>query len=465
MKRFMDKDFLLTTPTARTLYHDWASKLPIMDYHCHVSPKEIYENRVFHNLTELWLEGDHYKWRLMRNNGVEEFYITGEASDWEKFYQFAKTLPKAIGNPVYHWCHMELRKYFDYEGILNEKTAELVWKLTEEKLRKERMSVRDLIETSNVVFIGTTDDPLDSLEWHLKLQGDPTMKTKVVPTFRPDRAFHIQKTEWNSYLDSLGELCKRSVSTWKELKEVLRLRMEFFQKCGCRASDHGLEWMVYQQSDETEVEEIFQKGRRGDVLTKKEEILFQSALLEFCGREYARIGWVMQLHLNCLRNPNTKMFQILGPDTGYDCIGPHNGSRSLAQFMDTLEQEGCLPRMILYSLDAGDNAFLDVLSGSFSSEECPGKIQHGAAWWFQDHKRGIEVQLESLSNLGVLGNFIGMLTDSRSFLSYVRHEYFRRILCNLIGKWMENGEYPADMETVTRVVEDICYRNAARFFA
>lgn len=464
MKRFMDKDFLLTTPTARTLYHEYAEKLPIMDYHCHVSPKEIYENRVFHNLTELWLEGDHYKWRLMRNNGVEEYYITGDAPDREKFYQFAKTLPRAMGNPIYHWCHMELRRYFDYEGILNEKTAELVWNLTEEKLRKEKLSVRDLITISNVDFIGTTDDPLDSLEWHLKLQGDPTIKTKVVPTFRPDSLFYIHKKEWNSYVDSLAEICQVSISNWKELKEALRLRMEFFQKCGCRASDHGLEFIVYQKCEETEIEEIFRKGRRGEELTKKEIILFQSGLLEFCGKEYVRLGWVMQIHFNCLRNPNTKMFQILGPDTGYDCIGPHNGSRSLALFLDTLEQEDCLPRMILYSLDAGDNAFLDVLAGSFSAEKCPGKIQHGSAWWFHDHRKGIETHLQSLSSLGMLGNFIGMLTDSRSFLSYVRHEYFRRILCNLIGRWMENGEYPADMETVTSVVEDICYRNAKRFF-
>ena len=464
MKQFLDKDFLLSTETAKNLYHEYAAKMPIIDYHCHVSPKEIFEDKRFENISQVWLSGDHYKWRIMRSNGVDEYYITGGASDREKFQKFAEALPKTIGNPMYHWCHLELKNYFGYEGILNGETAEEVWNLCSEKLKSSDMGVRGLIEKSSVAFIGTTDDPIDSLEWHEKIAADASFKTTVAPSFRPDKALNIDKAGWCEYIKKLSEVSEVEISDFASLKKSLSKRIEYFNEHGCKASDHGLDHMVYETSTETELDEIIKKGLEHEEVSEKESAMLKTALLIFCAEEYVRLGWVMQIHYNCLRNPNSRMFRKIGPDTGFDCIGPKNGSEALAKLLDRLDSENSLPRTILYSLDAGDNAFLDTLIGSFQGTEVPGKLQHGSAWWFNDNKQGMRDQLISLANLSMLGNFIGMLTDSRSFLSYARHEYFRRILCGLIGEWVENGEYPDDIKALGKIAEDISYNNAKRYF-
>ncbi len=464
MKPFMDKDFLLSTPTAQKLFHDYAASQPIVDYHCHVSPREIFEDKRFENITQCWLAGDHYKWRLMRSNGVEEYYITGDAPEREKFQKFAEALPRAIGNPMYHWCHLELKTYFGYEGILNGDTAEEVWNLTKAAFAREDMGVRGLIEKSNVAFIGTTDDPVDSLEWHKKIQEDPTFKTVVGPSFRPDKALNIDKPGWIDYVAQLSRVAEVEIDGIDALEEALRRRMAHFDAHGCRASDHGLDTAVYAPADRAVVDAVVKKGLRGEATTAEEAEVLKTALLLFCGREYTRMGWVMQIHYNCLRNTNSVMMGRLGSDTGFDVIGPHNGSRALVGMLNALYTEEALPRTILYSLDGTDNAFIDTVLGAFQSAEIPGKIQHGSAWWFNDTLIGMQEQLKSLASLSILGNFVGMLTDSRSFLSYTRHEYFRRILCEILGNWVEQGEYPADMDTVGGLVQDICYRNAERYF-
>jgi len=460
----MDKDFLLSTETAKTLYHDFSAKMPIIDYHCHVSPKEIFEDKHFENISQVWLSGDHYKWRIMRSNGVDEYYITGGASDREKFQKFAEALPKVIGNPMYHWCHLELKNYFGYEGVLNGETAEEVWNLTEKILREEGLGVRALIEKSNIAFIGTTDDPIDSLEWHEKIAADDSFRTIVAPSFRPDKALNIDKTGWKEYIAQLSAVSGTEITGIESLKAALHSRIEHFNAHGCKASDHGLDHMVFALADDAELDKIINKGLSGKTVSAEEAAMLKTALLIFCAEEYVRLGWAMQIHYNCLRNPNTAMFNKIGPDTGFDCIGPENGSSALASLLDVLNSKGALPRTILYSLDAGDNAFIDTLIGSFQGTEIPGKLQHGSAWWFNDNKQGMRDQLISLANLSILGNFIGMLTDSRSFLSYTRHEYFRRILCSLFGEWVENGEYPCDIPALGKMVEDISYNNAARFF-
>ncbi len=460
----MDKDFLLSTDTASKLYHDYAEAMPIVDYHCHVSPREIYEDKHFENISQVWLSGDHYKWRIMRSNGVEEKYITGIASDREKFQKFAEALPRAIGNPMYHWCHLELKNYFGYEGVLNGETAEEVWNLTAEKLKSADMGVRGLIEKSNVAFIGTTDDPIDSLEWHRKIAEDETMKTVVGPSFRPDKALNIDKAGWKEYIETLSAVAGMEIDGLDALEKALHSRIEHFHVNGCKASDHGLDCMVYREGARSEADAIVKKGLAGEAVSAEEAEVLKTTLLLFCAGEYARMGWVMQLHYNCLRNPNSKMFAKLGPDTGFDCIGPNNGSAKLAKLLDALYATDSLPKTILYSLDSADNAFLDTIIGSFQGTEVAGKLQHGSAWWFNDNKQGMRDQLISLANLSLLGNFVGMLTDSRSFLSYTRHEYFRRILCELVGSWIENGEYPADMEQAGGIVKDICCGNALRYF-
>lgn len=464
MQTFLKDDFLLHTDTARTLYNEHAAKMPIIDYHCHVSPKEIYEDKRFANITEVWLGGDHYKWRLMRSNGVDEYYITGDADPYEKFCKFAELLPKAIGNPMYHWCHLELKNYFGYNGVLNAETAPEVWRLCNEKLQQKDMSVRGIIRQSNVVFIGTTDDPVDSLEYHRLLAEDETMTAAVAPSFRPDKALNIDKAGWKEYIRTLSEVSGVDITDLASLKAALGKRIDYFAANGCRASDHGLDRMVYAEAGEQEINALIARGLAGEMLTADEAEPLKTELLAFCAGEYVRVGWVMQLHYNCLRNPNSAMLERLGPDTGFDCIGPDNGSAKLAKLLDRLNREQKLPRTILYSLDASDNAFLDTLIGAFQGTEVAGKLQHGSAWWFNDNKQGMRDQLISLANLSLLGNFVGMLTDSRSFLSYTRHEYFRRILCALIGEWVENGEYPDDKKTLGVLVEDICYRNAKRYF-
>ncbi|MBE6759295.1 MAG: glucuronate isomerase [Ruminococcaceae bacterium] len=464
MPKFLTDDFLLNTTTAKKLYAEYAAGQPIIDYHCHVSPREIFEDRHFANITELWLGGDHYKWRLMRSNGVDERYITGDADDYEKFCRFAEVLPKAIGNPMYHWCHLELKNYFGYNGVLCPETADKVWKLCNEKLKEKNMGARGIIRQSNVVFIGTTDDPIDSLEYHRLIVEDDSISTVVAPSFRPDKALNMDKPGWKEYIAQLAEVSGVEITGMDSIKEALGRRLEHFAACGCKASDHGLDYMVYEEAAPDVLDSIIAKGLAGEAVTAAEADAVKTELLVFCAGEYVRLGWAMQLHYNCLRNPNSTMLAKLGPDTGFDCIGPHNGSRALARLLDRLYREDKLPRTIIYSLDPADNAFIDTLMGAFQGTEIPGKIQHGSAWWFNDNKQGMREQMTSLANLGLLGNFVGMLTDSRSFLSYTRHEYFRRILCALIGEWVENGEYPNDKAALGRIVSDICYGNACRYF-
>ena len=464
MKEFMDQDFLLETPTAQKLYHDYAEKQPIIDYHCHVDPKEIFENRRFKNIYQTWLEGDHYKWRVMRSNGVEERYITGDASEREKFQKFAEALPKAIGNPMYHWCHLELRTYFGYQGVLNGETAQEVWDLSEKKLKEDGMDVRGIIRQSNVAMIGTTDDPTSTLEWHKRLKEDASFQATVAPSFRPDKALNIEKPGWKAFLQELGASAGVEITSLETLEQALKNRMDAFTQAGCRAADHGLDYVPYREASRQDVDAVLQKGLKDEAVTLEETEQFKTALLVFCAEQYAKMGWVMQIHYNCMRNPNSAMFARLGPDSGFDCMNNVNCGGALYALLDRLYRTGSLPKTILYSLNPGENEMLDTMIGAFQGTEAAGKLQHGSAWWFNDNKTGMQDQLISLANLSLLGNFIGMLTDSRSFLSYTRHAYFRRILCNLVGGWIENGEYPADMAAAGALIEDICYHNAKRYF-
>lgn len=463
MKKFMDKDFLLSNETAKKLYFEYAEKMPIIDYHCHVSPQEIFEDRHFENIFEIWLLGDHYKWRLMRSNGVDEYYITGNAPQREKFQKFAEALEKSIGNPMYHWCHLELKKYLGYDGVLNSKTAEEVWQLSQKILPQK--SVRQIIKESNVAFIGTTDEPIDSLIWHKKLMEDESFDVVVAPTFRPDKALNIDKAGWADYIKKLEEVAQVKIDSICALKQALAKRIDYFDAVACRASDHGLDYVAYEELSENELDELLNKVLAGGKATAQQADAFRTELLLFCAAEYKKRDWVMQLHFNCLRNPNTKMFAKLGADMGFDAIRScENSATSIAKLLDKLYANDALPKTVLYSLDGNDNAFLDCIIGSFQGSEIAGKLQHGSAWWFYDTKRGMEEQLTSLASLSIIGNFIGMLTDSRSFLSYTRHEYFRRILCNLLGTLVENGEYPDDFDALGKIVEGISFNNAKEYF-
>lgn len=463
MKAFLDDDFLLTTPTARRLYQV-ARSMPILDYHCHLDPKEIAQDRRFENITQVWLGGDHYKWRLMRANGVDEAYITGDAPDREKFQKWAETLELAIGNPLYHWSHLELRRYFGYEGVLNGDTAQEVWELCNQKLQEPGMSARNLIANSGVTLVCTTDDPADSLEWHQQLAQDSSFPVKVLPAWRPDAAMGLERPEYLDYLQRLGQAAGVEIRTYADLKEALLSRMAFFDKMGCRASDHALTAAVCQPASEEELERVFQKRLEGEPLTQEELAAFQTGFLRFVAGEYKRLGWVMQLHYGCRRNNNTRMFHKLGRDTGYDAVLQGTPSLEVAAFLDLLASQDALPRMVLYSLNPNDDEGLNSVIGCFQDGTPLGRIQQGSAWWFNDHKAGMVKQLTAFANGGVLGNFIGMLTDSRSFLSYPRHEYFRRILCELLGAWVENGEYPADWKALEKMVRGVCYNNAVEFF-
>ena len=463
MKAFLDDDFLLTTPTARRLYQV-ARSMPILDYHCHLDPKEIAQDRRFENITQVWLGGDHYKWRLMRANGVDEAYITGDAPDREKFQKWAETLELAIGNPLYHWSHLELRRYFGYEGVLNGDTAQEVWELCNQKLQEPGMSARSLIANSGVTLVCTTDDPADSLEWHQQLAQDSSFPVKVLPAWRPDADMGLERPEYLDYLQRLGQAAGVEIRTYGDLKEALLSRMAFFDKMGCRASDHALTVAVCQPASEEELERVFQKRLEGEPLTQEELAAFQTGFLRFVAGEYKRLGWVMQLHYGCRRNNNTRMFHKLGRDTGYDAVLQGTPSLEVAAFLDLLASQDALPRMVLYSLNPNDDEGLHSVIGCFQDGTPLGRIQQGSAWWFNDHKAGMVKQLTAFANGGLLGNFIGMLTDSRSFLSYPRHEYFRRILCELLGAWVENGEYPADWKALEKMVRGVCYNNAVEFF-
>lgn len=455
--------FLLKSDTAKRLY-EAAKDMPIIDYHCHIDPREIYENRRFDNITQVWLGGDHYKWRLMRSNGVTEDEITGDADDYTKFLRFAEMLPKAIGNPMYHWCHLELKRFFGYDGVLNGDTAREVYDLCNKKLRQDGMTVRAIIEKSNVKMIGTTDDPADDLKWHKLLTEDKSFKTAVCPTFRPDKAVNIDKAGFADYIKKLSAAAEIDIKTVSDVKAALEKRLDYFCSLGCRATDHGLDYVVYEPASEESVNEIFKRALRGERVSQSEADRYKTELMLFLGEKIAEKGIVMQLHYGAQRNTNTVMFNKLGADTGFDCISVKNCGEALTGFLNALSVKGKLPKTIIYSLNPNDNELIDTVLGCFQGTEAQGKIQHGSAWWFGDTKSGMEAQLKSLANLSLLGNFVGMLTDSRSFLSYTRHEYFRRILCNLLGEWVENGEYPDDKITLETIVKDISYNNAKKYF-
>lgn len=464
MKEFLEEDFLLSNEVSKKLFHQYAQNMPIIDYHCHLNPKDIYEDKRFENITQMLLSDDHYKWRLMRSDGVEENEITKAEHDYEKFLRWAETLERAIGNPLYHWSHLELKKYFGYEGYLTKENAKEVWDYCNKKIKDNDISVRKIIAQSNVQLLCTTDDPIDSLKWHKKLQTDKEFEVKVLPTFRPDKALNMEKQDFLKYISKLEKASGVIINSVHNLFKALQKRMDIFEKMGCRSADHGLSHIIYSPADEKEVEAIFQKRLLGKIPGKEKVEIFKTALLIELGKEYAKRGWVMQLHFGVKRDTNQYLYKKLGPDAGVDCINNENSSEALADFLNALDETKELPKTILYSLNPTDNAMIGTVLGCFQDATVKGKIQQGSAWWFQDHKEGMTAQMTSLANLGLLSNFIGMLTDSRSFLSYVRHEYFRRILCNLIGEWVENGEYPKDYQLLEKIVKDISYHNVQRYF-
>jgi glucuronate isomerase len=477
MKKFMDRDFLLSTPTAIRLYHEAAAGERIFDYHCHLNPREIAENRRFSDLASMWLGGDHYKWRVLRANGVDEQLITGDGDPYDKFLAWADTVPKTIGNPLYHWTHLELQRYFDIHEPLNRESAPAIWKAANEKIKNDPdLSVFGIFKKFKVYAVGTTDDPADSLEWHAKAAG--ATGTKVLPSFRPDRALNIEKLDFAEYIKKLGQAAGRSINGLEDLLEALRDRIAFFDQAGCRASDHALEYppfrtaaldnllggFIDQGGWEKDVKEIFAAALGGHVPDARETESWKTYLLAFLGEEYANRGWAMQIHLAALRNVNSRAFQSLGPDTGYDAVHDHPAAANLARLLDYLESRGKLPKTILYSLNIKDLYTLGTIMGCFQGGGIPGKMQLGSGWWFLDHIDGMETQMKILGNTGLLSRFVGMLTDSRSFLSYPRHEYFRRILCNILGNWAESGEIPADFPLLSGMVKDISFGNAERYF-
>jgi len=463
VKTFINEDFLLTTNTAKKLYHEHAKKMPIVDYHCHIDPKDIYDDVVYDNLSQVWLGGDHYKWRAMRANGIDERYITGkDTSAYEKFEKWSETIPKLIGNPLYHWTHMELKRYFDIDDILSPKTCKKIWDTANERLKD--LSVRKIIEKSNVKLICTTDDPIDDLRWHKYIRQDESCNFKVLPAFRPDNVLDINEPGFAQYIKKLGEVCGINIKTMDDVKTALASRIEYFVKMGCKTADHAMEYIVYRSTD-ANLDAVLQQALDGNLIDREEADEYKAELLMFCASQYKRHKIVMQLHYGTLKNANPAAYTKLGPATGFDAIcGYDKSGVALGALLGALEASDSLPRTIIYSLNPTDNALIDSVIGCFQSSEIPGKIQHGSAWWFNDTKTGMIEHMTSLANFSILPNFIGMLTDSRSFLSYTRHEYFRRILCDLIGQWVENGEYPADMETLGKMVEDICYNNAVRYF-
>ncbi|WP_347840566.1 glucuronate isomerase [uncultured Draconibacterium sp.] len=464
MKQFMDKDFLLQSNVAKELYHEHAAKMPIFDYHCHINPKEIAEDKQYNNLTEIWLYGDHYKWRGMRTNGVDERYCTGDASDWEKFEKWAETVPHTLRNPLFHWTHLELKKFFGIDKVLSPATAKEIWEECNAKLQTPEYSCRGIIKMANVHTICTTDDPVDSLEYHRAIKADG-FETAVLPAWRPDKAMAVENAaSYNDYLKQLEEAANMNIGSFADLMDALDNRHEFFHQNGCRLSDHGLETVLAEDYTEAEIEKIFAKVRSGNELSKEEILKFQSCMLyEFGIMDHSR-GWTQQFHLGALRNNNTRLFNKLGPDTGFDSIGDFEVARPLSKLLNRLDLEDKLSKTILYNLNPRDNELIATMIGNYQDGSVPGKMQFGSGWWFLDQKDGMEKQMQALSNLGLLSRFVGMLTDSRSFLSYTRHEYFRRTLCNLLGNDVENGEIPYNKELLGNMVENISFNNAKAYF-
>ncbi|MDR3259080.1 MAG: glucuronate isomerase [Fusobacteriaceae bacterium] len=469
MKEFMDNDFLLTTETAKKLYNDYAKKMPIIDYHCHLQPKEIYENKKFRNISEVWLGagdryGDHYKWRVLRARGYGEDYISGAADDRERFNIFVETIPYTIGNPLYQWCHLELKRYFGIEEIISPQNADIIWEKANKKL--ETLTAREMMYLHNVKTVCTTDDPTDSLEWHIKMKSDPTLKVKVLPAFRPDKGINIELDWFFDWISKLSDVVGYEIKSIGDLTKALAERIEFFDSVGCKVSDHGLDIVYYEDAGEEEVNKIFLKGLKNEKISSEELDKYKGYILVFLGKQYAKYKWIQQYHIGALRNNSKRMLKEIGADTGFDAINDSLVAEKLSKLLDKLDSTDELPKTVLYNLNPRDNEVIAVLGGCFqgAGTGIKGKIQFGAAWWFLDQKDGMEKQIDTLSQVGLLSQFIGMLTDSRSFLSYTRHEYFRRILCNKLGNLVENGEYPADIEFLGKIVRDICYNNAKEYF-
>jgi glucuronate isomerase len=461
MKKFLDENFLLNTKTAQQLYHGFAKDMPIIDYHCHLPPEQIAGDINFENLTQIWLYGDHYKWRAMRTNGIHESYCTGNKPDFEKFKKWAETVPYTLRNPLYQWTHLELQRYFDIYELLNADTAEKIYEDCSAKLQTPEYSVRSLLRKMNVKVICTTDDPVDSLQHHQKIKNDD-FEIKILPAYRPDKAMNVDDASaFNNYLSKLEAASNTSITNYNDYLDALKSRHDFFASMGCSVSDHGLEQLYAEEYTQKEIEDIFNKVRSGKQLTLEENLKFRSAMLQLFAIWDWEKGWVQQYHLGALRNNNSRMMNQLGADTGWDSAGDFPQARSIAKFLDRLDTNNQLTKTILYNLNPADNELMATMIGNFNDGSVPGKIQFGSAWWFLDQKDGMTKQINALSNMGLLSRFVGMLTDSRSFLSYPRHEYFRRLLCDLFGTEIENGELPNDMEWTGQIIRDICYYNAS----
>lgn len=463
MKTFLTDDFLLHSEVARDLYHNYAKSQPIYDYHSHLPVRQIAENHRFENLQEVWLAGDHYKWRAMRWNGIPERFCTGDASPWEKFLAFARTVPKTVRNPLYHWTHLELKFYFGIEELLDETTAESIWHRANEQLAS--MPANELLKKSIVAVSCTTDDPADPLDFHQQIRAERGLATRVYPTFRPDIALAVdQPVAFNTWIDKLSSVSEITCNSFQDFLAALKQRHDDFHEVGCRLSDHGLACCVSEECEESEAQQIFDQARNGEIVSPNETKKFQSYLMLYFGHLDAARGWTKQLHLGPLRNNSSRALRELGPDTGFDSMGDERQAEGLSRYLDSLDHDNRLPKMVLYNLNPADNYLFASMAANFQQGGIPGKIQFGSGWWFLDQKEGMEWQLNALSNLGLLSRFVGMLTDSRSFLSFPRHEYFRRILCNTIGHDVVNGELPDDRKMLGEMVEDICFHNARRYF-
>ncbi|KXX72697.1 uronate isomerase [Flammeovirga sp. SJP92] len=464
MKLFLDDNFILENKTAKILYHEYAKDMPIIDYHCHISPKDIAENRKFNTITEIWLEGDHYKWRAMRTNGVDEAFCTGNKTPEEKFKKWAETVPYTLRNPLYHWTHLELKKPFGINKVLSSVTASEIYQECNDKLAQEEYTVQGLIRKANVEIICTTDDPIDDLRYHQQIKASG-FEVKVLPAWRPDNVMAVeQPKEYNLYLNKLEEVSNVTINSYTSLLTALQKRHNFFHQHGCRLSDHGLNYISYSEYSIEEIEEIFTLLRAGKTLTPLQVESFKSAILYDLALMDHSKGWVQQYHLGALRNNSSRMMRELGPDTGFDSIGDFSQAENLSKFLNKLDNTNSLAKTIIYNLNPSDNEVFGTMIGNFQDGSVAGKLQYGSGWWFLDQKDGMEKQINALSNLGLLSRFIGMLTDSRSFLSYSRHEYFRRILCNMFGKDIEAGLLPNDIEHVGKIIQDICYNNAKSYF-
>jgi glucuronate isomerase len=461
--KFINDNFLLENKFAEELYHNYSKNQPIIDYHNHLSPQFIAEDKIFDNVTQVWINGDHYKWRAMRTLGINEQFVTGTASDKDKFLNWGKTVPYTMRNPLYHWTHLELARYFDIYDLLNEKSAEKIYEEASAKINSPEYSTRNLLTKVNAEFVCTTEDPTDSLEFHQQLTKNP-FTTKVSTAFRPDKAILINNDGYNAYLDSLSEVAGISINSYSDLCDALRNRIDYFDKNGCKLCDHGLDQVYFENFTENEINGIFKKKRENSVITNEEALKFQSSILLFLFETYHEFGWVQQLHLGALRNNNARMHRVLGPDTGWDSIGDFSQAQKLSAFLNALDSKDKLAKTIIYNLNPADNEVMATMIGNFNDGSVKGKVQFGSGWWFLDQKDGMTKQLNALSNMGLISCFVGMLTDSRSFLSFPRHEYFRRILCNLLGDEIKRGELPNDIEWIGKMVSDISYNNAKEYF-